>query len=106
MSTALDKAMKAASKLKLDELKRLDTWLHSLIAELESEELEPPEKPGREVVRREHIGAVVYQLEKVRCGKPSCRSCPHGPYWYGYQRKGGRVVSFYVGKDLSKASHQ
>jgi hypothetical protein len=25
-----------------------------------------------------------YRNEYVRCGKPACRSCPHGPYWYEY----------------------
>lgn len=27
---------------------------------------------------------------------------PHGPYWYGYFREGGRVRSVYIGKDLPR----
>lgn len=45
-----------------------------------------------------------YQLRYVRCGRPNCRPCSigfgHGPYWYAYQRQGGRVRSRYVGKNL------
>lgn len=45
-------------------------------------------------------GTVTYRLEQVRCGKPSCKSCPHGPYWYAYYREGGRLKSRYVGREL------
>ena len=42
-----------------------------------------------------------YELEKVRCGKPACKSCPHGPYWYAYHTtRKGKVVKRYVGKKL------
>ena len=34
----------------------------------------------------------------VRCGKESCTSCPHGPYWYAYWREDGKRRSRYVGK--------
>jgi hypothetical protein len=43
---------------------------------------------------------VTYRLESVRCGKPSCRSCPHGPYWYAYYREGDRLRSRYIGREL------
>ncbi|MDQ3940504.1 MAG: hypothetical protein M3238_04040 [Actinomycetota bacterium] len=43
---------------------------------------------------------VTYRLESVRCGKPTCRSCPHGPYWYAYYREGNRLKSRYIGRDL------
>lgn len=45
-------------------------------------------------------GPVSYRLERVRCGKPGCKSCPHGPYWYAYYRDGGRLRSRYIGRDL------
>lgn len=45
-------------------------------------------------------GNVTLRQEHVRCGKESCRSCPHGPYWYAYWREGGRMRSRYVGKTL------
>jgi hypothetical protein len=47
-------------------------------------------------------GAVTYRLEKVKCGKPGCKSCPHGPYWYAYYREGKRLRSHYIGPELEK----
>jgi hypothetical protein len=43
---------------------------------------------------------ITYRLEEVRCGKPGCKSCPHGPYWYAYYREAGRLKSRYIGRDL------
>ncbi|MFO3798116.1 MAG: hypothetical protein ACK8QZ_12720 [Anaerolineales bacterium] len=40
------------------------------------------------------------RLEKVKCGKPTCKTCPHGPYWYAYRRQGNKTVSKYIGKRL------
>jgi len=34
----------------------------------------------------------------VKCGKESCTTCPHGPYWYAYWTEGGRRRSRYVGR--------
>lgn len=42
---------------------------------------------------------VTYRLESVRCGKPGCTTCPHGPYWYAYYREGGKLKSRYIGKE-------
>ena len=41
---------------------------------------------------------VTYRQESVRCGKPGCTRCPHGPYWYAYWREDGRLRSRYLGK--------
>lgn len=41
-----------------------------------------------------------YRQEHVRCGKESCRSCPHGPYWYAYWKEDGRTRKRYVGRHL------
>jgi hypothetical protein len=38
------------------------------------------------------------RCEWVKCGKPRCKTCPHGPYWYGYYREGGKVKKRYFGK--------
>lgn len=46
------------------------------------------------------LHGVTYRLETVRCGKPGCTSCPHGPYWYTYYRDAGRLRSRYIGRDL------
>jgi hypothetical protein len=40
---------------------------------------------------------VTYRLEPVKCGKPTCTRCPHGPYWYAYWRENGRLRSRYLG---------
>lgn len=81
-------------------LSELRDWLVGI---LEEEEIEsPPTKSCREVVDQKRAGAKLYQLEMVRCGKGACKSCPHGPYWYGYRRAGGKLKSWYIGKDLSK----
>lgn len=74
-------------------------------------------KPARRARRRERVveqqiaglevidgAAVVYQLERVRCGKPRCKRCStsvgHGPYWYAYWRAKKRTSSIYIGKQL------
>jgi hypothetical protein len=58
---------------------------------------------GRQVVAGSEWrhGEMTIRREKVKCGKPSCRTCPHGPYFYGYLREGGRMKSVYLGKNLS-----
>lgn len=40
-----------------------------------------------------------YQCEYVKCGKTRCRSCPHGPYWYGYRTEAGKTKKKYFGKE-------
>ncbi len=58
------------------------------------------------VVDTARLGAVRYQLERVRCGKAACRRCAgggaHGPYWYAYGREDGRTVRRYCGRDVPK----
>ncbi len=46
---------------------------------------------------------VTYRLESVKCGKPDCKSCPHGPYWYAYYREGKRLKSRYIGRELPES---
>jgi hypothetical protein len=43
---------------------------------------------------------VTYRLEAVKCGKPGCSRCPHGPYWYAYYREDGKLRSRYIGREL------
>lgn len=55
------------------------------------------------MVAKRSFGQVVHQLEQVRCGKEFCKCVNgdlHGPYWYGYQRLGGKLKSWYIGKTL------
>lgn len=39
-----------------------------------------------------------YRSEYIKCGKASCSSCPHGPYWYGYRHELGKLHKKYFGK--------
>ena len=55
---------------------------------------------GREVLMVERSEAITYRLERVSCGK-GCKGCPHGPYWYGYWKEGGKTRSKYIGKNLT-----
>lgn len=40
--------------------------------------------------------------QMVKCGRDSCTSCPHGPYWYAYWREEGKRKSKYLGKLLEE----
>ena len=55
--------------------------------------------PKREVLDVKKSGSMTYRLERVSCGK-GCKGCPHGPYWYGYWKEGGKTRSRYIGKRL------
>jgi hypothetical protein len=51
------------------------------------------------------IHTVLYQRERVRCGKKGCPCTTatgrlHGPYWYAYWKVGGRTRKKYIGKDF------
>jgi len=54
---------------------------------------------GSEVLDTKISRGVTYRLVKVFCGK-GCKGCPHGPYWYGYWKEGGKTRSKYIGKTL------
>ncbi|MBD1845545.1 hypothetical protein H6F89_19445 [Cyanobacteria bacterium FACHB-63] len=85
--------------------------LKAVIHELEQQQTPASIPPwhGREVVRIQHSDNRLYQLERVRWGKPTCKCMGkkaqlHGRYWYAYWRENGKLKSRYVGKklDLSK----
>ena len=58
------------------------------------------EETGRDIEQRFYTENARYQLEWVKCGKKNCGTCPHGPYWYVYFRKGRSEICRYVGKNL------
>jgi hypothetical protein len=41
--------------------------------------------------------------EFIKCGKISCFSCPHGPYYYAYWKENGKLkkISWYIKTKLS-----
>ena len=49
---------------------------------------------------------VTYRREEVRCGKPNCTRCPHGPYWYAYWREDGKLRSRYLGSARARELDQ
>ena len=57
---------------------------------------------GRRVVEERPARAGTLRLEMVRCGKERCKKCAegsgHGPYWYLYFRRNGKLTSRYIGK--------
>ena len=81
-------------KLDRHDLRRVAIFVGGLLAAAGDE----PASTGW--VTGEAPGAVTYRRESVRCGKPGCKKCPHGPYWYAYYREGGRLKSRYIGRDL------
>ncbi len=50
------------------------------------------------------LPGVRIRQQMVRCGKDSCGSCPHGPYWYAHWREDGKRRSRYLGKLLDEDS--
>ena len=99
---SLPKIKTRLERLPTEDLHELLGWLQALIVRRETEEEEPiPVKEGREMVEERKEGGVTLRLEYVRCGKENCRCVrdkAHGPYWYAYFRRGGKVRSKYIGK--------
>jgi len=81
----------------------IDRAIEQLEAQIEAQER--AEKKGAEVLEVEPArGGGSYVLQKVKCGKPSCRCARpggelHGPYWYLFTKKDGKTRSKYVGKN-------
>ena len=91
----LREVKRAVSALNIQQLVKLDAWLHSL---LETVELIGSHKPTERVA-----GHKTYRRELVRCGKKGCKCADgqlHGPYWYAYWTEGSRTRSQYIGKKL------
>jgi hypothetical protein len=56
---------------------------------------------AQNVVKSFQVGGYEYQQKEVRCGKPQCTKCPHGPYWYMIMHlRTGKAVTKYIGKAL------
>lgn len=90
----------ALMRQKLPVLYEIRDLVDRLISELEL----PPSNedlPAKgDILDVKRSGPITYRLERVSCGK-GCKGCPHGPYWYGYWREGGKTRSKYIGKRLS-----
>jgi hypothetical protein len=104
--TKLARAKAAADALTLDDLRKLDDWLHDRInATAARAEETPPIRPNRVVIDERTTPTGTYRRELVACGKGACKACggwrpTHGPYWYVYWKDEGRTRSRYVGKEF------
>jgi len=78
---------------------KVEHYIRTLLAQ----QIPLVKKPGHEVIDQKLEAGISYQLEKILCGK-NCKGCPHGPYWYAYFRKSGKVVSRYIGKEFKPPS--
>jgi hypothetical protein len=85
----------------------LDRDLLDAVRELDEPELRRLFILARARLERAGVGVadhppVRLRQRDVRCGKPGCVSCPHGPYWYAYWTEDGRRRSRYIGKLLDE----
>jgi hypothetical protein len=109
--SSLAKLRELLRDLTLEQAKQLQDELEAVIYELEQQQSSAfiPARQDREIVQVQHSNDRLYQLERVRCGKLTCKCMGkdaklHGPYWYAYWRENGKLKSRYIGKklDLSK----
>lgn len=73
------------------ELRRLLILVRGLLLHLDG----PPGDEERSLPQ-----GLSYRQESVKCGKPACTRCPHGPYWYAYWKEDGKTRKRYIGRQL------
>lgn len=82
------------------ELEALRNRIEAELTRRELAEREPA--PNRSVVEERPVSTGTLRLEMVKCGKERCKKCRegggHGPYWYLYFRRNGKLTSRYIGK--------
>lgn len=81
--------------------RKVNRYIATLLAE--QTEIPLTQKPGHEVIDHRQGKGVSYQLERVKCGKKTCKCASgqlHGPYWYAYYRKGDKMICKYLGKEF------
>jgi Family of unknown function (DUF6788) len=85
------------------ELEALRDRIEAELARRELADRKPA--PGCQVVEERPASAGTLRLEMVKCGKDRCKKCGergegHGPYWYLYLRRNGKLTSCYIGKTI------
>lgn len=96
----------AVRLLPLDQLRKLEEWLHELIRRTEGAAHEEQSSSRKQPVAGQTLENKTYRLESIRCGKEKCKCAQgklHGPYWYSYTRVKDKVTSQYIGKRLPKS---
>lgn len=95
----------AVRMLSLDQLRKLDDWIHELIRKAEEADRVEKFSSRKQTVAEQTLENKTYRLESIRCGKEKCKCARgklHGPYWYSYTRVKNKVTSQYIGKSLPK----
>lgn len=95
-------AKRTLKGLSLDQLRKLNEWLHTLVERADHDKRKRPANE-RDAPKEKQVGQKTYRLQSVRCGSKKCRCAAgelHGPYWYAYWSEGGRTRSQYIGKKL------
>ena len=97
--------MLTKTQMRTAQTSELEDLRNRIEAELTRRELAEQEpSSGRQVVEEQPAHAGTLRLQMVRCGKDRCKKCAagegHGPYWYLYFRRNGKLVSRYIGKVL------
>lgn len=68
-------------------------------AEVETKSTKRPRaRPVADQVVVEYPAHASIQEKWVKCGKPACLSCPHGPYLYAMWAEDGHTITKYLGK--------
>ncbi|WP_448377575.1 hypothetical protein [Fervidobacterium sp.] len=84
----------------LEKLERAVEALEEGYLERLREELAHLEAEGERLLRElERLSPLPVHRKEIRCGKESCRKCPHGPYPYLRVKKEGKWRWVYLGKD-------
>ena len=84
--------VKAVRRLDEAQLRRLAILVRGLLETSDGARMELDQLPG--------MPQVTYRRQEVRCGRPECGACPHGPYWYAFWKEDGRSRSQYIGREL------
>lgn len=87
-------------KALIEEVRRLDEAQLRQLLILSRGLLVTSEQPAVDIDDIPGMPTVRYRQKSVRCGKPACGTCPHGPYWYAQWTEHGRRRSRYIGSEL------
>jgi len=97
--------MLTKSQINTAQTSELEALRDRIKAELARRELANKEAaPARHVVEERPASTGTLRLEMVKCGKDRCNKCErgegHGPYWYLYFCRNGKLTSRYIGKTI------
>ena len=102
---SLESLRATLQRLNLQQKQEIYAWLAEAIASEAEAALVIPLRLEAAVTERRRYQDKVYQREKRRCNRASCKcmvgevaDVGHGPYWYAYWKEQGKVKSQYIRK--------